>query len=274
MSIFDTIGQALGGATGVGGLLGAGLGFLGSRSNASNALQAAETQAQALRQNAKDAIAAGQPFGMGSLGGTVDYDMDSRTGLLNLSPQLSNIYQGALDRSGLFGGQAMQYAGLDPFEAGDLFYQQEQPLVDKERNLRRTDLETRLLAQGRLGGSGGALEREALETAFETADMGRRQQAFSRAQDLISGLLGREKGDLATATGLLDVPIQMANIGRGIGGSLGNIAASGLASQQAGEALLANSRAAAGTPLGSFGNAVSGLFRPQKPATVIQVKSA
>ena len=34
MSIFDTIGQALGGATGVGGLLGAGLGFLGSRSNA------------------------------------------------------------------------------------------------------------------------------------------------------------------------------------------------------------------------------------------------
>ena len=54
--LFDTIGQALGGATGVGGLLGAGLGFLGSRSNASNALQAAETQAQALRQNAKDAI--------------------------------------------------------------------------------------------------------------------------------------------------------------------------------------------------------------------------
>ena len=95
--------------------------------------------------------------GVGGFGGTADFDMDTRTALLNLSPQLADIYQGALDRSGLFGGQAMQYAQMDPFEAADLFYQQEQPLVDKARDLRRTDLETRLLSQGRLGGTGGGV---------------------------------------------------------------------------------------------------------------------
>jgi len=252
-------------------ILTAGLGFLGSRSDSRNAQRAAQLQAETIRQNAQDVIAAGAPFGVGGFGGTADFDMDTRTALLNLSPQLADIYQGALDRSGLFGGQAMQYAQMDPFEAADLFYQQEQPLVDKDRDLRRTDLETRLLAQGRLGGTGGAQEREALETAFEVADMGRRNEAFSRAQNLVGTLLSRETGDIGTATGLLNIPIQMANLGRGIGGDLGQLAASGLASRQAGEALLANARTAGGTTLGQLADTARGLFRPAPPATTLKI---
>ena len=252
-------------------ILTAGLGFLGSRSDSRNAQRAAQLQAETIRQNAQDVIAAGAPFGVGGFGGTADFDMDTRTALLNLSPQLADIYQGALDRSGLFGGQAMQYAQMDPFEAADLFYQQEQPLVDKARDLRRTDLETRLLSQGRLGGTGGAQEREALETAFEVADMGRRNEAFSRAQNLVGTLLGRESGDLGTAKGLLDIPLQLGKFGMGIGGDLGQLASAGLASRQAGEALLANARTAGGTTLGQLADSARGLFRPAPPATTLKI---
>ena len=146
----------------------------------------------------------------------LELDEDTRTGLLQLSPELQDIYQGALIRSGMFGTQADKYTSMDPFAAADLFYQQGQPLIDKERDLRRTDMETRLLAQGRLGSSGGALEQEALETSFATADNQRRADSFTQAQNLISTLLGREKGDLGTATGLLDIPLQYANVGQGI----------------------------------------------------------
>ena len=122
-----------------------------------------------------------------------------------------------------------------------------------------------------MGGTGGAQEREALETAFEVADMGRRNQAFSRAQNLVGTLLSRESGDIGTATGLLNIPLQMANLGRGIGGDLGNLAASGLASRQAGEALLANARTAGGTTLGQLADSARGLFRPAPPATTVRI---
>ena len=163
----------------------------------------------------------------------------------------------------MFGTQADKYASMDPFAAADLFYQQGQPLIDKERDLRRTDMETRLLAQGRLGGRGGALEQEALESSFATADNQRRVDSFTQAQNLISTLLGREKGDLGTATGLLNIPLQYAGVGRGIGGDLGSVAASGLASQAAAEENLANTIGAGGSTMGNIAGAVSGLFRPQ-----------
>lgn len=248
------------------GLFDAGLGYLGAQADARAATEAAKLQADAIRTNAEAAVSAGMPFGVGGAGGTAQFDEDTRTGLLQLSPELQDIYQGALIRSGMFGTQADKYTSMDPFAAADLFYQQGQPLIDKERDLRRTDMETRLLAQGRLGSSGGALEQEALETSFATADNQRRADSFTQAQNLISTLLGREKGDLGTATGLLDIPLQYANVGRGIGGNLGNIAASGLASQAAAEENLANTIGAGGSTLGNIAGAVSGLFRPQPAA--------
>lgn len=247
------------------GLFDAGLGYLGAQADARAATEAARTQAEAIRDNAAAAVSAAMPFGIGGAGGTAQFDEDSKTGLLQLSPELQDIYQGALIRSGMFGTQADKYASMDPFAAADLFYQQGQPLIDKERDLRRTDMETRLLAQGRLGGRGGALEQEALESSFATADNQRRADSFTQAQNLISTLLGREKGDLGTATGLLDIPLQYANVGRGIGGTLGNVAASGLASQAAAEENLANTIGAGGSTLGNIAGAVSGLFKP-KPA--------
>lgn len=234
----------------LGSLIGGGLSWLGQREASKAALEAAQQNAAAVKAAAAGAVDQAQPWTGLGLGGTAEFDPDTRTALMNLSPELANIYSGALTRSGLFGGQAGQYAGMDPFAAGELFYEQQQPYFQEEEDRQRTALETRLLAQGRLGGTGGAQEQRALEEAIGASQAQRRTAGFNRAQALIDTLLGRERGDLAMATGLLDIPLQYANVGRGIGGTLGQIAASGLASQAASQGLLAAVQGT-GTPLAS-----------------------
>lgn len=239
-----------------GDLVGAGLSLWGQSEESDNALEAAQMNVDAIRNASNAAIEAGTPYTTASLGGIAEFDPESKAALLQLSPELQNIFQGALTRSGLFGGQASQYAMMDPFAAGDLFYQQEQPYYEQQEQRQRTDLETRLLAQGRLGGTGGATEQQALEEAIGRGQQGRRTAAFSKAQALIDGLIGRERGDIAQAIGLLDIPLQQAKLGRGIGGDLGTVAQAGLASQAAASKLLAQTQAQ--SP-GLFPTALSGM---------------
>mgnify|MGYP003110635255 CR=1 FL=1 len=245
MSVFD-----------VGDAIGAGLSFFGQRERAKAAREAAQLQADAAREAAAAAASAATPYTVASLGGIAEFDPDKQAALLTLSPELSDIYQGGLGRSGLFGTQAADYAFMDPFAAGEQFYQQMQPFFQEEEDKARTDLETRLLAQGRLGGTGGAEEQRALEEAIQKSRAQRRTAGFTQAQSLIDTLLGRERGDIAQSVGLLDIPLQQANVGRGIGGTVGSVAASGLQSQAASQRLLAQT--AAQDP-GLFGTLASGI---------------
>ena len=262
---FDFIGDAIGS---IGGLfsgdfgpsiLGGGLSFLGSQLAGRSATDAARTQAESINQAADRTIAAGTPFSVGSIGGTADFDAGTKTALMNLSPELQNIYQGGLTRSGLWGEQMLPFAA-DPFAAADIFYEQEQPYYQKEEDRLRSALETKLLAQGRLGGTGGREQMSALDEAILRDQDRRRTSSFSKAQGLIDSLLGRESGDIGQATGLLDVPIQLSNVGRGVGASLGGIAASGLASRASAATNLANTMAASGSPMGNALNVAGGMF--------------
>jgi hypothetical protein len=218
MGFFDGLGSTL---------LGGGLAFLGAREDQKASTQAAQAQADLIRDANNQAIEAGQPFGVGSIGGTAEFDPDSKTALLNLSPELQDIYQGALSRSGLFGEQLLPLAA-DPFGAADVFYEQQQPFFQRDEDRLRTDLETRLLAQGRLGSTGGREQMGTLEESILRGQNERRTQSFTQAQQLIDSLLGRESGDIGTATGLLAIPAELADIGMGVGGDLGAIAGAGL----------------------------------------------
>ena len=242
-----------------GAVIGGGLSWLGSRENAQNAQQAAQTQADTLTANADAAAAAAQPWGIGGLGGTADFNSDTRTGLMNLSPELSSIYSGGLSRSGLWGEQAAQY-GSDPFAAADVFYNQQQPYFQQAEDKLRTDMETRLLAQGRLGGTGGQLQMQGIEEGILNSQNQRRTQSLSQAQSMINNLLGRESGDLQQSVGLLNVPMQYGNLARGIGGDLGAAAQGGLASRAAGTTNLANTFAASGSAMGNLMQGAGGLF--------------
>lgn len=254
-----------------GDIVGAGLSFFGQREQASAARKAAETQAQAARDAARAATDAATPYTVASLGGIAEFDPDKQAALLTLSPELGDIYQGGLARSGMFGTQAADYAFMDPFAAGEQFYQQMQPFFQEEEDKARTDLETRLLAQGRLGGTGGAEEQRALEEAIQKSRAQRRTTGFTQAQSLIDTLLGRERGDIAQSVGLLDIPIQQANVGRGVGGTVGAVAASGLQSQAASQRLLAQTQAQDPGLFGTLASGVGGIIRQN--SLINQLKS-
>lgn len=254
-----------------GDIVGAGLSFFGQREQASAARKAAETQAQAARDAARAATDAATPYTVASLGGIAEFDPDKQAALLTLSPELGDIYQGGLARSGMFGTQAADYAFMDPFEAGEQFYQQMQPFFQEEEDKARTDLETRLLAQGRLGSTGGAEQQRALEEAIQKSRAQRRTTGFTQAQSLIDTLLGRERGDIAQSVGLLDVPIQQANVGRGVGGTVGAVAASGLQSQAASQRLLAQTQAQDPGLFGTLASGIGGIIRQN--SLINQLKS-
>ena len=88
----------------------------------------------------------------------------------------------------------------------------------------------------------------------------RRTASFTKAQGLIDSLLGRETGDISQAVGLLDVPLQQAKLGRGIGGDLGTISSSGLSARSDAASTLANTLAAAGSPMGNVMSVAGGMF--------------
>ena len=176
------------------------------------------------------------------------------------------IYSGLLARSGMFGSQAGLYSSLNPFAAGDLFYQQQQALVAPEEERMRTDLETRLLSQGRLGTTGGGRNIENLEKGLATARDARRISSFNQAQSLIDALLGRESADIESATSLLDVPYQQGKLGMGIGGTVGSGVSAASKARTGAVTGLANAYAT--SPLGTALTYGSGLFgQPKKEKT-------
>jgi len=244
-------------------LVSGGLSYLGADQTIQAAQDAARMQAQGLRDVANITAAGSNPYSVGSLGGTAEFDPETKSALLNLSPELSNIYSGLLSRSGMFGSQAGLYSSLDPFAAGDLFYQQQQALVAPEEERMKTDLETRLLSQGRLGTTGGGRNIEDLERGLATARDARRVASFNQAQTLIDALLGRESSDIESAISLLDVPYQQGKLGMGIGGEIGSSVSEAGKARTAAVQGLAN--ASAVDPLGTALTYGAGLFgQPKK----------
>ena len=238
-------------------IIGGGLSFLGSRETASAARDAAQANAAAITQNSNAALDAAQPWNVGSIGGTATFDPDSNTAMMGLSPELADIYSGALSRSGIWGQQAGAY-GADPMEAANTFYNQQQEYWQPREDQMRTDAETRLMSQGRLGATGGARAMQGLEEAILGGQQQRQTQSLNQAQSMISTLLGRETGDIGQATGLLNIPYQLGKLGRGLGGDLGQQAAAGLASRNQAAGMIGQTNAM--SPLGNTLGQLGGLF--------------
>lgn len=246
-------------------VVGAGLGYLGSKLQSDAAQDAEEARAAALERNADRALAEAQPWGVIGTGGVADFDQDSRTAMMGLSPDLQAIYTGALGRSGLWGDQAMAL-GANPFAAADAFYNQQQAYWQPKEDQLRTDAETRLMAQGRLGSTGGQRQYQSVEDAILQAQGQRRTESLNQSQQLINTLLGRESADIGQAVGLLNIPLQYGALGRGIGGDLGKAAAYGLESRATGAKALSDIRSA--SPWGSTLSGLAGLFTTPQAKSV------
>ncbi len=241
----------------LGDIVSGGLGWWGQQRTKDAALDAARIHADTVNRNADAAMAASMPWAVGGTGGFADFDPESRVGVMELSPELQDIYSGALGRSGLWGAQAAQFMG-DPFGAADKFYQMQQELIAPEEQKLRLAAEDRLRAQGRLGTTGGMNQYGELEKQIQQGQNERRVSSFNQAQAYIDSLLGRESGDIGTATGLLNIPLQYGKLGRGIGGDLSGIAQAQLGARN--KAADIWGKPSAIDPWGKTLSAMSGLF--------------
>jgi hypothetical protein len=221
----------------------------------SGAKSAARTSAAAQDRAAQLAYEQSLPWTVTGAGGEAGFDEGGRLANLTLAPELQNIYQGMLTRSGTW-APMVQDIIADPFAAQQRLYQQQQALFAPEQQRERLALENRLLAQGMLGSTGGALRSQALSEAQGTQNLQRQIAAMTQAQGLIDTYLGRETSDIGQAAGLLNIPLQYANLGRGIGGDLSSVATTGAALRSIGAQNLADTQAAIS---GGIGRSLAGL---------------
>lgn len=235
MSWWETWGQD---AAGIGATLGAG--YLSYKA------------AQDANQTAQDAysLAAEQavPWSTGGLFGAATFDPETRTALQTLSPELQTEYD-AYMASTAANREQVAALGTDPYAAGKQFYEQQKALYAPEQEQQRLALENRLLGQGMLGSSGGALQTQALLEAQQQQDAAAQIAGFDKAQALIDTYRGRQAADLGMVESLGMLPAQYASLAQGIGTTQGTIAQAGAAAQATAAQTMADASAAGWTNL-------------------------
>ena len=170
-----------------------------------------------------DVTAASQPYGLTAPIGSVTWDEEARTGMAALDPALAATAQRLLGRTE---AQAAASAGYDPRTLAREYYQDiVAPDLLEDQQQARLAMENRLLAQGRLGGTGGQRQFGELLEAQEASRRQARGQAFGQAQQYMDTMRQRELADLAAASTLFEAPIGMLTTGAQVGQGLGGILA-------------------------------------------------
>jgi len=189
-----------------------GLGQLGAQAAAGYLSQKqAEDIYNAQMAASQTAAQSGEPFSIMAPGGTVAYNPQTRLATLGLSPDMQQAYTNYLQRAGETGAQI---SVTDPFGLGSQYYQQYvEPDLLKGQERERLALENRLLSQGMLGSTGGALRQEALGTAQATAEQQARAASIGQGMSWMDTLRAQEAADMAAAQNILNIPTQYANIG-------------------------------------------------------------
>jgi len=242
--------------------VGAGATLLSGAMGASAAKKAAATSAEAQRQAAELAYKQSLPWDVTGAGGSVSFDEGGRAAELALSPELQSAYGTTLGRAGMWAGSPFfqQYAA-DPFGLQQKIYEQQLAGLAPQRERDWLALENRLGSQGTrglsVGGQGNPLAR-AFFQAQEEANLGLFNQALTTGQGLIDTALGREQADYGQALQFLDVPLQYANLGRGIGGTLSSAATAGAQLRAQGAQQLAAAQAAGAYGTSSAMNKIFG----------------
>jgi len=80
-------------------------------------------------------------------------------------------------------------AAIDPLDQAEVRFNRLRGILDRGRSRQRDSAESRLLAQGRLGGEGGARQLEGLEEGFSRADATLLDQLVTSAEDQRRGRL-------------------------------------------------------------------------------------
>jgi len=117
--------------------------------------------------------------------------------------------------------------GDDPEAMQRRFYEEQKAIYAPQDEKDIQALESRLLAQGMLGSTGGQGRMKTLRSAMFDRDLKARFAAFDKVQALQNAERARESEDLTRALGIGALPGDYANLGRGVGQGMTGAAQSG-----------------------------------------------
>ena len=200
--------------------------IVGGLIGASGAKSAAKTTAAAQESAAQLAYQQSLPWATRGMFGEATFDEPTRTVDITGAPQFQEMAERYLERSAIPGAEAAALMG-SPWEAQQKIYEQQKALFAPKQEEQRQALESRLLAQGMLGSTGGQKRLAALEEGFAMEDLARQAQALTQAQQMIDLYRGRETEDIGLGIKMGELPLQYAAIGRGVGTGLSGVASTG-----------------------------------------------
>lgn len=226
--------------------------------------KAAETSAASADYAAQLAYEQSLPWDVSGLFGEAQFDEDGRAATLALSPELQAQYDALMARSA---EQAAQVDVLDPDAVALKHYEYQKGLFAPQEEQERLALENRLIAQGLMGASGGALQTQALHEAQAMKDLARQAESMTVGQQFLDMYRTREMEDRAEALKLGALPYEYGALGRGIGSGMSSAATAGATARSQAAAGLGATQAAFGSQLGQSiaGADWSGLFGSSTP---------
>jgi hypothetical protein len=170
-----------------------------------------------------DVLPHAMPWGVNvmGLGGTMT-DETGRVVGTYMDPRLqaiaNNLYQRAGEQTGAI-------SGTMPQEIGTQYYEQFlAPQLAKSREQQELGLEKRLLAQGMLGSTGGALRQQALGEALSANELQALGQSMQMGQNWYDLMRQREMQDIQNMMQMYNAPAQQLGLGAQIGSNIGAVA--------------------------------------------------
>lgn len=167
-------------------------------------------------------LAAFNPYGVQTgIGGVSFQDGQATT---TLDPRLQGI------SNQMFGqGQGFleQLGSFDPMQATQQQFGLMESIMNPIRQREQAGMESQLLAQGRLGSTGGALTQQGQQQAFDTARQQQLFNAMQQSQQTQQHLAGLGSGLIGQGIGIEQLPLGLV----GMGGQLGGLQAQAGATQ-------------------------------------------
>jgi len=203
------------------------------------------------------------PFNVStSLGGVSFEDGEA---FASLAPEIQQQFDDLIGQAQGFGDAL---GSFDPLDAQQEIFEQQQSLFAPAQEQDRLALENRLLQQGLLGSTTGALRSGALREAQGQQDLARQVAAFEQAQQTQRNLQQGQANALSGALNLSESVSGLFSTGSGLGAQASAAAQAGLAPLRDAQAARATGQAAMvkDVDFGGVGEFISGMFN-SKPAT-------
>jgi len=192
-----------------------------------------------------DVEKASQPYGLTGPTGGITWDYAAKHGTATLSPEMESLANRLFGRAET---QAAATTAYDPKAAATQYYQTYvEPELARQQAADYLALENRLLSQGMLGSTGGAMQLGELQRVQEASRRQGMAESFQQSQSLLDAMRQREMADIAQAAAIYEAPATLFQTGAGVGANIGGILGSYKPSYQQ-------------NPLGSMIGTAGGMF--------------